>query len=373
MAKGNYLVRGDKTTCGGVITEGCEDHCLFGQAIAREGDKVTCGQHPGMYNIVGGIANDSVHGRKMAGTLDSKSSCPCQARFIASILDDTYEKVSASASSTMVQSNATKKKGGLPLFSETASSVPASWKGETCNFSENPLYDGVFLWTEKEGAGHVFVSIHVRGAVYLFTYGRYDQQGFSPTGEGVLIKYSGTQAKDYYTKELYRMSAHVFLITDVDSKKALEIFDALWDSSNVKPDGENTSTEIKAHGHVIDRYDLTGNNCATISTNGLKKAGTKIFDVKLYGDLGYSEDFTIPSSLDLYLSRMASGVNMLVINLTATFKDYIENNENYQVIDGAGLGNESSGVVGRGSGIQGEASSGYSMATIGGILGSVDD
>lgn len=373
MAKGNYLVRGDKTTCGGVITEGCEDHSLFGKAVAREGDKVTCGQHPGMYNIVGGIANDSVHGRRMAGTLDSYSSCPCQARFIASMVNDTYEKVSASTYSRMVQSDVTKQAEGLPLFSETTSSEPVSWRGETCGPGENPLYDGVFLWTEKEGTGHAFVSVHVRGMVYLFTYGRYDQQGLSPTGEGVLIKYLGAQAKDYYTKELYRMSALVFLITDVDSEKTLAIFEALWDSSNVKPDGKNTSAEIKEHGRVIDRYDLTGNNCTTISTNGLKKAGTKIFDVKLYGDLGYSEDFTIPSSLDLYLSRMASGVNMRVINFTDIFKDYIANDKDYQMIDGAGLGNELSGIVGRGSGIQGEASSGYSTATIGGILGSVDD
>ncbi|WP_072094327.1 PAAR domain-containing protein [Klebsiella sp. RIT-PI-d] len=44
MAKGNYLVRGDKTTCGGSIAEGCEYHCLSGKVIAREGDKATCGQ-----------------------------------------------------------------------------------------------------------------------------------------------------------------------------------------------------------------------------------------------------------------------------------------------------------------------------------------
>lgn len=93
MAKGNYLVRGDRTTCGGIITEGCEYHCLSGKAIAREGDKVTCGQHAGIYNITGGIINDSVHGLRMAGTLDSYSSCPCRARFIASVLNDTYQKV----------------------------------------------------------------------------------------------------------------------------------------------------------------------------------------------------------------------------------------------------------------------------------------
>lgn len=99
MAKGNYLVRGDKTTCRGVIVEGCEDHCLFGKAIAREADKVTCGRFPGMFNIVGGIENDIVHGRRMAGTLDSYSSCPCRSKFIASMIDDSYEKGDAASTS----------------------------------------------------------------------------------------------------------------------------------------------------------------------------------------------------------------------------------------------------------------------------------
>lgn len=92
MAKGYYLVQGDKTICGGKIVDGVSDHCLFGKAIARERDRVTCGQHPGMYMIIGGLANDSVHGRKIAGTLDSISSCPCRARFVPSMMQDTYEK-----------------------------------------------------------------------------------------------------------------------------------------------------------------------------------------------------------------------------------------------------------------------------------------
>lgn len=101
MARGNYLVRGDKTTCGGVIVTGCEDHTLFGKAVAREQDQVTCGQHPGIYYIAGGIPFDTVHGRRMAGTSYSFSTCPCRARFIPSMLHDTYNfgttDVSASA------------------------------------------------------------------------------------------------------------------------------------------------------------------------------------------------------------------------------------------------------------------------------------
>lgn len=147
MAKGNYLVRGDKTTCGGFITEGCEDHCLFGKAIAREGDKVTCGQHPGMYNIVGGIANDSVHGRRMAGTLDSYSTCPCRARFTASMVDDTYEKGSATSTSTSTSTSAS-----------SPDSPATALQGSNKNLND------------ENDAKHEHHCIHTDGAVQVASY-----------------------------------------------------------------------------------------------------------------------------------------------------------------------------------------------------------
>ena len=98
MATGYFLAQGDKTTCGGVIIEGCEDHTFFNRPAAREGDRVTCGQHPGRWRIAGGIENDTIHGRRMAGSLDSFSTCPCQARFIPSLMHDTYEKTATATS-----------------------------------------------------------------------------------------------------------------------------------------------------------------------------------------------------------------------------------------------------------------------------------
>lgn len=97
MAEGNYLVQGDKTTCGGRITTGAEDHTLFDKPVARERDSVTCGKHAGLFKIAGGIDNDTIHDRRMAGTLDSYSTCPCKAKFIPSMLDDTYEKSSGAS------------------------------------------------------------------------------------------------------------------------------------------------------------------------------------------------------------------------------------------------------------------------------------
>lgn len=94
MARGYYLFRMDKTVCGGVIVGGCSDHRHFGRDIACEFHEVTCGKHPGKYMIAGGIS-DTIHGRRIAGTLDSISTCPCKSRFIPSILTDTYEKRNA--------------------------------------------------------------------------------------------------------------------------------------------------------------------------------------------------------------------------------------------------------------------------------------
>ncbi|WP_434525169.1 S-type pyocin domain-containing protein [Photorhabdus asymbiotica] len=91
MAIGYFLLVGDKTTCGGQIITGDHTMTFNGRATAREGDKVTCGKHPGTYMIVGGISDMFDMGQRLAGTLDSVSTCPCRARFINSVMD-SYEK-----------------------------------------------------------------------------------------------------------------------------------------------------------------------------------------------------------------------------------------------------------------------------------------
>jgi pyocin large subunit-like protein/uncharacterized Zn-binding protein involved in type VI secretion len=86
-AMGFYLRVGDATTCGGKILTGDETLSWYGVAGAREGDAVSCGKHSGTYKILGGTSDTWDEGRRLAGTLDSVSSCPCRARFIQSIHD----------------------------------------------------------------------------------------------------------------------------------------------------------------------------------------------------------------------------------------------------------------------------------------------
>ncbi len=90
MGTGYFLVRGQNHLRRQII-EGADDHTIMGIPQARDMDRVTCGRYPGMFIIVGGVPETDIHGRLMAGTLDSQSSCPCKARFIASMMDDTYE------------------------------------------------------------------------------------------------------------------------------------------------------------------------------------------------------------------------------------------------------------------------------------------
>jgi hypothetical protein len=44
---------------------------------------------------------------------------------------------------------------------------------DTCKPEDNPLLNGVYIWTETTSAGHVFVSVHENNNIFLYTYGRY--------------------------------------------------------------------------------------------------------------------------------------------------------------------------------------------------------
>lgn len=90
MATGHFLRIGDKTTCGGSILSGSPNHSFGGIATARNGDSVSCGKDGKVYHIAGGIPTYSIHGVAAAGTLHSRSTCPCNARFISSFPNASY-------------------------------------------------------------------------------------------------------------------------------------------------------------------------------------------------------------------------------------------------------------------------------------------
>ncbi|MDA8486658.1 PAAR domain-containing protein [Pseudomonas resinovorans] len=97
MAIGHFIHRGDRTTCGGVVLDGELTMAGLGNARAREGDRVTCGEDGETYVISGGLSHIRSHGQRVAGTLDSVSSCPCRAQLIPAVRTLTYWKEPSAA------------------------------------------------------------------------------------------------------------------------------------------------------------------------------------------------------------------------------------------------------------------------------------
>jgi hypothetical protein len=266
-------------------------------------------------------------------------------------------------------------------------------ENDVCEKPIDILENGVFLWTETKGTGHAFVSIHKEWNIDLYTYGRYGTPSSSPVGDGVLVYHRFDKAREYYQQELYRMNARAFKIMDVDESIALAIFQKKWLSSSIQPTGDS----FKESGRVVDKYDLTGNNCSTTSINALKMAGTKVFETTLnrsnpsmiralgassvagaiaasvVGDMTYTEDFVIPSSLERHMSQLASSSNMLVVEVTSLMKSAIPNTMGKNQIESTGSVGETLGAAGYGSGYVGNSSSGFSPGTTGGILGGSND
>ena len=180
----------------------------------------------------------------------------------------------------------------------------------TCKPEDNPLLNGVYIWTETKNAGHAFVSVHENNNVYLYTYGRYgrtNRGGF--TGDGVLNFLQDEDARVYYRSELYEMGARVFRIDDADPVKTRAFFEDLWNSSKPAIQTSKMAETTRRRGHTIDEYDVTGSNCTTHSVAGIKYAGSTVFEhgytsTTTQLPIEAEEDFTVPVSLH-FSSRRA--------------------------------------------------------------------
>ncbi|MFL4557566.1 PAAR domain-containing protein [Yersinia kristensenii] len=84
MSVGYWIVKGDKTSCGGIVHEGMAERTFANNPVAVNGSQVSCGKYPRSYSVGGGHPGEIVHGHYIAITLYSRSTCPCKAFFIPS-------------------------------------------------------------------------------------------------------------------------------------------------------------------------------------------------------------------------------------------------------------------------------------------------
>lgn len=224
--------------------------------------------------------------------------------------------------------------------------------------NNNIIHDGIFVWTETKGSGHSFISIHNNLSVTVFTYGRFDDVGFMGlVGDGVLIKMTDRKAIEYCETELYKLEAKVFKIMDVEKDTVMSIYNTLWSSSDEVPD-----KKPNPDGRVIDRYDVTGNNCTTHTVEGLRKAGSDVFE----------SDYTIPLSLEKHLIDQSNSFDMTVINVTKNMKKEIKNTAHHTPIDSMGRSGETQESATNSLSILGGSST-KSGATYNGSLGVFDE
>ena len=381
MARGYFIRVGDRTTCGGTVLSGDPRHTLHGLATARNGDTVTCGKDGRVYRIAGGLANYIIHGAQAAGTLHSRSTCPCNAGLIASLPEATYWEEEGIA-------------GGAALLTVPLAAIPSakvdepvqhaqvtkkqSSFAETCDPEDNGLLNGVYIWTEITDTGHAFVSVHENNNIYLYTYGRYGRTGspFGMTGDGILDFMKGDDARDYYRKELYENNARVFKINDASINKVRAFFEGLWIEGK-KPIAIEKNSATERTGHSIDSYDVTGSNCTTHTVAGIKAAGSEVFDISYKStttqiSIESEEYFTIPASLQKYLITKSQNLqSMIVLEVTTTFRKQYPNIKEQHTFPEGSTGEAKQYTIESMSAIG--SISPYSGENVGGLFGEYDE
>ncbi|EMS9950602.1 PAAR domain-containing protein [Enterobacter hormaechei subsp. xiangfangensis] len=245
---------------------------------------------------------------------------------------------------------------------------------DTCKPEDNPLLNGVYIWTETTDAGHAFVSVHQDNSIYLYTYGRYGRTGpGNLTGDGILNFLQGEDARVYYRAELYRMGARAFRIDDADPTKTRQFFEDLWNKGEPAIRTSEMKETTQRRGRTIDEYDVTGNNCTTHSVEGIKFAGSRVFEHNYTSTttqipIESAEDFTIPVSLQRYLESKSSDFSsMTVVEMTGEFKKMYPNKDNLPRYQESPKGKVQH--IAAEAAATGDSLSQYSSGTFGGVLG----
>lgn len=329
------LYIGDKTTpcpkCGkvGVIVSG-DPRCSNSAAVAVDGAEILCG-------------------------------CPQGTNFL--IAPGTVEVNTPAWAITPVE----------PVQHAQAAKKQNSFT-DTCKPEDNPLLNGVYIWTETTDAGHAFVSVHQDNSIYLYTYGRYGRTGpGNVTGDGILNFLQGEDARVYYRAELYRMGARAFRIDDADLSKTRQFFEDLWKKGGPAIRTSEMKETTQRRGRTIDEYDVTGNNCTTHSVEGIKFAGSRVFEHNYASSTTHipiesEEDFTIPVSLQRYLESKSSDFSsMTVVEMTSEFKKMYPNKDYLPRYQESPKGKVQH--IAAEAAATGDSLSQYSSGTFGGVLG----
>lgn len=358
----NVGLHGDKTSTGSECIATRPGFTVMGKLKLYIGDETTPCPKCGEVGVI--VSGDHRVSNEEGVAVDGSEihcGCPRGTNFL--IAPDTVEVYTLSWATTAVE----------PLQRAQAAKKQNSF-ADTCKTEDNPLLNGVYIWTETTDAGHAFVSVHQNNSIYLYTYGRYGRTGpGNLTGDGILNFLQGEDARVYYRAELYRMGARAFRIDDADPAKTRQFFEDLWNKGEPAIRTAEMKETTQRRGHTIDEYDVTGNNCTTHSVEGIKFAGSKVFEHNYTSHttqipIESEEDFTIPVSLQRYLeSKSTDFSSMTVVEMTDGFKKMYLNKDNLPRYQESPKGKVQH--IAAEAAATGDSLSQYSSGTFGGVLG----
>lgn len=269
MAIGYFLRVGDRTTCGGQILTGDNTFLFYGVSAAREGDMVTCGKHSGTYKILGGISNVWGNGRRMAGTLDSFSSCPCKSRMINTI-NDSYAKEEQPAS-RMVAAPVSENSYTAPIQQAPTNNLLSNKLNVPIITNARPIQDtlindpeNVYIMIARDGLGHAGLVIgdgndallYDPGGGYNGCYQRNCEDG-APThrGSNDQFPYPMWEWNDYLAYHLAdgpKVSVIQFTIPKEQANRLRSIIDDMGGGSPLYC-AERVSFALKASGGIFEK------------------------------------------------------------------------------------------------------------------------
>lgn len=354
----NVGLHGDKTSTGSECIATRPGFTVMGKLKLYIGDETTPCPKCGEVGVI--VSGDHRVSNEEGVAVDGSEihcGCPSGTNFL--IAPDTVEVYTPSWATAPVK----------PVQHAQAAKKQNSF-ADTCKPDDNPLLNGVYIWTEITDAGHAFVSVHENNSIYVYTYGRFGRRGPANfTGDGILNFFTGEDARSYYREELYKVNARVFKIDDASILETRSMFENLWNSGAKLIPTEKMGERTKRRGRVIDVYDLTGSNCTTHTVQVIRKSGSNIFETSYTSTttqlpIEGEEDFAVPLSLQNYLIRKSIISSMQVTEVTNEFKEQYPNIENYTL----GEENTMEKNLAAGASTLGSAS-GYSGGTVGGFLG----
>ena len=126
------------------------------------------------------------------------------------------------------------------------------------------------IYIETNGLGHSFVTIGEGGNTVVYTYGRYGalgslgsvSHGYTPNGEGVLIRKTGKEAIQYLNEEQKKGNLSIYTLENSNEQNVASFYDNKW-KKGTAPTASSKSTKNDPNARVINEYNLFNNNCTT--------------------------------------------------------------------------------------------------------------